>query len=384
MAQEAPQAQPQWQVPAPLPARVRPPRRPPTGRTLVRDDIGFLEPIRAGTEDFVAQRQARVDLDEARAHLQYLNAHRPPPAPRVARALPAKQNMGDLYNAVATGQQDIRLIKDAQSRAGAENYIVKHGLQDHLYVDDRDIDGDAVPDIIVRTRAGDQPYIVKGYTTEKSSYPFRNLYYTQYPTAEDRRGHSFRDFVDERYVAGYRPDGQERAYNPIGLQFDEVVTARGYKSSKPKPTLTYAQAFKRFIMKPVMKNLKKAYKEALGTPIVISPEQATRAEASVRTNLILVPAMKNVYGDQVMQVQDPTEWQKLSQRKQVREVCQALTGELIRQRVENANELVSGVMQTLQGFGVNLGAHPDNAVVTTVMELEADPEFTDGRILPPA
>jgi hypothetical protein len=377
------QAQPQWQVPPPLPARVRAPRRAPTGRTLVRDDLGMLDPIRAGTEDFVRQRQAHADLDEARAHLQYLDAHRPPAPPRRARALPAKQNMTDIYNTVALGQQDIRLIKEAQSRVGAENYITKHGLQDHLYVDDRDIDGDLVPDIVVKTRAGDQPYIVKGYTTEKSSYPFRNQYYSQYPTAQERRGHPFRDFVDERYVTGYSPDGQRRVYDPIGLQFDEVVTARGYKSSKPKATLTYAQAFKRFIMKPVMKNLKKAYKEELGTPIVISPTQATQTEASVRTNLILVPAMKRVYGDQVMEVDNQVEWQKLSQRKQVRQVCQALTGELIRQRLQNVNELVSGVMETLQGFGVNLGAHPDNAVVTTTLLLEADPTFTDAGLLPP-
>jgi hypothetical protein len=280
--------------------------------------------------------------------------------------------MDQIYDAVVLGKRDIRLVKDAQSKVGAENYIIKHGLQDQLYVDDRDIDGDGIPDIVVKTRAGDLPYIVIGYTTEDSTYPYRNVYYTAYPTAEERRGHSMRDFIEDEMVTGYAPNGQGRVFSDQTLAYEHNVTGAGYKSLKPKNKLTYSQAFKKFIMKPVMAVIKQCYKE-LETPLSIPADVAVRVESTIKNNLIVAPVMQKVYGDEVMQVNDPTEWQKLTQRKQVRDLCAGLAGELIQQRINLAGDFVHGILDALDAFGVRVPQKEENApmIIGTLLQDES-------------
>jgi hypothetical protein len=145
---------------------------------------------------------------------------------------------------------------------GAENWIRRAGLQDKLFVDDTDVDGDDYPDIVVRERAYPHaPYIVKGYTTTSSNYPLRSDYYNVYPTASSRKGHSFREFVDDHFIESYGDHGLTRAYKPKILAHAEKMKKAGYDIRLPSKVLSIPQAFKIFIMKPIMTEIKAVAKE---------------------------------------------------------------------------------------------------------------------------
>jgi hypothetical protein len=380
MADQAQQQTPKWEVPPPLPARERGPRREPAGRGYLLPNIGTLEPVRARVLNRLGQLDAPVlSLDEAKTHLQFLNTNQRVPEQRQPRALPSKTYMDDLYKVVQDGKRDIKLIKDAQSKQGANEFILKHGLQDQLYVDDRDIDGDTIPDIIVRSRADNSPYIVKGYTTEQSSYPHRYKYFTEYPTAEERKGNPMRDYLEDYAVQGYSFDGQARQFDPEFASLNQKILSRGYKSLAPKPKLSPVQAFKRFIMKPVMTVIKKFYKFEAKDPLQIPADVAVKVEAILRNNLITAPVMVRVYGADVLQVQDPKDWHKLSQRKEVKQGVSGMMGEFIQQRILFAGDFVKGILDQLEILGVRV-PNKDKSVPLITQFLQQDEDFNAPKL----
>jgi hypothetical protein len=105
--------------------------------------------------------------------------------------------MDELTNLVLANKRDIKLIRDAQSKQGAQKWIDDRNYGDFLEVKDDDVDGDGVPDIMVVDKQSRKPHIVKGYTTRDSKAPYRALYYTQYPTRASRKDHNMREFLDD-------------------------------------------------------------------------------------------------------------------------------------------------------------------------------------------
>jgi hypothetical protein len=343
----------QHRPPAELAPWERQERSAPQGRTYVVENMGSLQPMREIALARMGEVGASaVDLGESLEHLRYLAANKPPKGPPKPRPLPAKIGMEGIWDTVALQKRDIKLIKDAQSKVGAENWIRKHGLMDKLYVDDRDFDGDNIPDIIVRNRANHEPYIVKGYTTEQSSYPNRFSYFSQYPTAADRKGHPMSDYHEDAFVDSYRWDGQERKLKPEAVERDKLAVSVGYKQARPPIKLTPVQAFKKFIMHPVMNTVKGWFK-AHGTPLQLAKEIPAKIESAIRTNLIIAPVMVRVYGDRIFDVvQDPHEWHKLTQRKEVRDSIAALTGEIVENRQTFTRAFLETVLQVMLQVGV--------------------------------
>jgi hypothetical protein len=340
-------------------------RGKPQGRSLIVDhSTGPIAAMRDKAWDRLTQENlAAIDLGEAREHLKYLQETKPPKRDRPPRRLPPKTKMDELFDVVALGKRDIKVIKDAQSATGAANWIMKHRLGDSLYVDARDYDGDGVPDIIVRKTADHKPYIVKGYTTDESSYPMRNGYYTVYPTADQRKGHPMRESNEDAFVSHYTADGQHRVMNEVAVAADKRAVAAGYKQSRPRIQLTPVAAFKKFIMQPILKAIKAAYK-AFNVPLTMKSFQPTQAEVGIRNNLIIGPIMKKIYGDDVLKVTDGHEWHKLTQRKQIRDAVAEFTGLFVQSRQGFEDELIAAVLQALNLTGVKFPSQP---TLNTVM-----------------
>jgi hypothetical protein len=343
--------------PEPLPKRERKPRGTPinVGQSYL-PDIGYLNELRGKVNGLLQSQNApRLNLQEQIAEINYRRDNPTPKAPPRQRRLPEKntQALQSLFNVVADLKQDVRLIKDAQSKAGAEDWIQRNGLEDHLFVDDRDIDGDNVPDIIVRRRAANPqdrtPYIIKGYTTDPSKYPLKNKYYSQYPLAADRVGHSYQDFLDYELVQGYGDHGYTRNIKPEYQKVIEDSRAKGYGIRQPRKNLTNNQVFKHFIMKPLMN----VYREVLKTEFPNAKNTGLdglvvrNLEAAIRDNLVTVPVMVKVYGEEILNT-DKENWRKLSQRKEVKEGCKFVLQELVSRK--NTNEVITPLVEALIDF----------------------------------
>jgi hypothetical protein len=364
-------------------------RGAPQGRSLiVNNQTGPIASMRDKAWDRLGQENlATIDLGEAREHLRYLQETKPPARERPPRRLPVKTKMDELFDIVAMGKRDIKHVKEAQSAVGAANWIKKHRLGESLYVDARDYDGDGVPDIIVRKTSDHKPYIVKGYTTDDSTYPLRQAYYTTFPTSDDRKGHPIREYQEDTFVTHYTPDGLHRILDPDMVAYDKKIVAAGYKQSRPRPQLTAVAAFKRFIMQPIMKAIKGAYK-AMNAPLEMKSTMPTQAEVGIRNNLIIGPIMKKIYGDEVLNVTDGHEWHKLTQRKQIRDAVAEFTGLFVLTRASVEDDLITAIVQALQLAGVKFPASPAwNAVlnepnVGIKAQLHANKYWGDQRFHP--
>jgi hypothetical protein len=301
------------------------------------EDLGPLNDLRERVANELVSGHVNIDkldLGGVLGDIAYRRENPLPHAPPRQRKLPEKNDnaLQNLFNVVAGLRQDVRLIKDAQSKAGAEDWIVRNGLEHQLYVDDKDIDGDNIPDIIVRNRTTKKPYIVKGYTTEQSNYPMRHLYHSKYPTAEKRKGHPMRDFIDDEAVDEFDDGGFVRNYTANYKKYAEDAVKAGYKFRLPSKKLTNNQAFKYFIMKPLTKAFKTAA-DLDGTKVTLDAQLMRRMESYFRDNVITVPIMRMVYGDGIFEI-DRKEWNKLAQRKAVKEGCKAMIKQVIEHRLE--------------------------------------------------
>ena len=236
--------------------------------------------------------------------------------------------MDELTKIILNLNQDVKQIKDAQSFEGAKKWVEKHG-PDLYEVNDEDINGDSIPDIIVRNKKTNQNVIVNGYTTDDSTYPYRYSYYTQYPTAEARKaarddGITYREHIKAMYNPQYDQwgmklqrgaNGEPLYANQEGLKFEATMKNAGYnKIIKPKDKTPY-QAFVAGVVKPIYDVIKRINQmQNLAT----NPQLLTKVAAIMWNQTILLPAMHYVYGAAIQQVDDK-EWKKLRNKKQVKE-----------------------------------------------------------------
>jgi hypothetical protein len=314
-------------LPPVLPARERKPREKLANvAQYFQPDLGErLNAIRNQLYSDANINLPKRNLGEAVSYIQaadQFRAQNRAARPQAIRKLPPKTGMDELFKLVQDLHRDIKLVKDAQSKAGAEDWIVRNGLQDSLYVDDADIDGDHVPDIIVRDRATRKPYIVKGYTTGDSNYPIRNLYYSRYPLAKDRKDTSMQEFIHDSM---YEDKGVNRTTKDGVEEALKVIKQAGYKV--PKTTkLSVAQAFKNTLMKPIMQAIK-AYAKDTNVMLKLTGPFVTKLESYLRFNMITLPVLRALYGDEIMQ-QDQETINRLSAAKEVKDACRNLADDL--------------------------------------------------------
>jgi hypothetical protein len=312
--------------------------------------------------DRLAHLQApQVSLEQARQHLAALQQYKQtvPPAPPRQRVLLERPGVADLYGIVQDLKQDIQFIKDAQSRPGAERWIRNKKLTDHLHVTDDDIDGDGVPDIIVRKRSDNSPYIVKGYTTKPSEYPMRHFYFNQYPTARDRKGHPMRDWYESAETASYTDKGFTRVLRPDFLDIAKRTNAVGYNTKVPKPKLSVVQVFKRFLFKPAMRAVKGIIKQFNNQVddknqvlhFNLPAQTARQIETTIRTTLITVPVMQKLYGEEVMELSDD-EFQKLTMRREAKDGFKDHLSFFNENRIDLIPQLIDYLLELLIVFGV--------------------------------
>jgi hypothetical protein len=341
----------------PLPAiyepRERRPRKSPEqAMKLFSANIGFLNETRDDVTKFGYDTLEKRNLNNAVENINRISKWRAdnPTAkmPALPRELPVRTGIDELYKIIQTMHNDIKFIKDAQSKVGAIDWIRRNGYQDSLYVDEKDIDNDGIPDIIIKKRSDRSPYIVKGYTTTQSDYPYRYQYYTKYPLAEDRKGHSYRDYLNDRIVSKINKD-MTRTYNTEEEEFIKKERAVGYKMYAPPKKIGVATAFNTLIIKPVI-DVIKANAKRRNIPLILDGTTVRQIEAYIRANVISIPVLKVVYGDDIMQ-QNQEIVNKLLMKRDIQDACREIVSELLAHREDIAQNMIKAVTDILISIG---------------------------------
>jgi hypothetical protein len=334
----------------------------------VRDVVG-----QAAGSKLVKQDLESV-LEQLRKPKKVKVDNRPPRS----REFVPKIGMNDLLKVVLDLKQDVKLIKETQSKAGAETWIRNSGLQDYLYVEDEDLDNDGIPDVVVRDYQTQQPYIVKGFTTTKSNYPLRYGYYTRYPTVAGRKEVPFAQFVDDAFVENYGDGGLSREFNKEGDEGVDALNKMGYGIKMPSKTISVTQAFKRFIIKPVVKAIKDTAKE-YNLNIPLSAAAVRQLENTYKFNLIVFPVLANLYGEGILD--DQRALNDVWQTKEAKEGYKVYMREFILNRENFIDELATTMLNFLT---VNMKIDPElaNSFMPAVVERILDSPIFYSKKLP--
>lgn len=273
-----------------------------------------------------ANNVERKDLNKALSDMQrykeFYNEHPLPKPPKKEKY--GVHGMNQLADIVLNMKRDIKQIKNAQSLAGAKQWVEDHG-EDRYEAQETDINGDNIPDIVVQRKnekgelIPNDYVIVNGYTTADSTFPYRRAYYTEYPTKEARKeakelGLDYRGFINSMYNPQYDEYGMkiQGFANQQGKEFARQAKAAGYKVIMPHNRSPY-QAFTAQIIKPIYD----VFKTGLNDPR-LSGTAFSKIASFIWNQAILAPAMSHVYGSEVFDVEDE-QWKKLRNKKPVKE-----------------------------------------------------------------
>lgn len=238
------------------------------------------------------------------------------------RAGKPKIGMTELANLVVNMKRDIKKISDAQSFQGAQRVARKLGKGYTAH--DEDINNDGIPDAVIRDKLG-RPVVVDGYTTTKSSYPYRYAYFTDYPTAEQRRDVPYSEYLRNLNGAKY-----EDPQNPLKLtssttpELFQRAAANGYAKKVAKDRTVY-NVFTSDIIKPIFDQVQEE--------LNIKMNKALISVAAFCWNvLVLYPVMKMVYGEQIIELlnqiksgtagaSEKKKWNRLKAKKAVKDLA---------------------------------------------------------------
>lgn len=269
-----------------------------------------------------AKRNLAADRSKIQQLSDYYKQNPLPFAKKQPKQKIGKKGMDELTKIVLEMKQDIKQIRDAQSFEGAQEWVAKHG-PDLYTVSNDDVDNDGIPDVIVKNKDGNN-VIVNGYTTGKSTWPYRYAYYTEYPNEKARKearelGTTFRSFITDMYNPQYDEWGLKlQSENPFANQNGEAFEAKiknaGYKKIIRPHNRTQYQAFVANIVKPIY-DVVKYINEMLN--VKTEPTLLSKVASDVWNQTILIPAMIYVYGTELENVTD-SEWKKLRNRKEVK------------------------------------------------------------------
>ena len=117
-----------------------------------------------------------------------------------------------------------------------------------------DIDGDAVHEFVVRRNNADGPMVaVNGYTTKKSDWLARDKFYSSYPSREQRKGKTVRQFMqDEVWKPTYNANYMDVDSYDIEADDERYFGNKRYSSYKPAAKSPY-RALGEHIVFPAIK-----------------------------------------------------------------------------------------------------------------------------------
>lgn len=276
-----------------------------------------------------ANNHPRKNLDESLNNMHefqrvmsQLNIPKQPKKVKVGQ-----KGMNDLIKVVAGLKQDIKRINDAQSVKSAQDWIKRNKYTGVLEATHKDVDGDELPEVVVQTIDG-TPVIVNGYTTAPSLFPYRRMYYTDYPTPKARskaRANGIRgprDIINNKYNVQYDQYGREIVgwNKELAKGIEKHVTDSGYtRLIKPHNRTTY-QAFVARVITPIYKAMQYCLdRKRLGFSL-------TTIASAIWNNFALIPAMQHVYGEEVTDPNKITdkEWKILRSKKVVKRAIEAI------------------------------------------------------------
>ena len=171
-----------------------------------------------------------------------------------------KVGMNELANIVLDLKRDFKKVSKALTKEGADNIVAKHNAKSNNQwsVDDADVNGDNIPDIIIKNQQGN-PIVVNGWTTKKSDYPLRYLYANDKdkPINENTgRPISYSSYKKGLYGANYSDDSHgihQAGYlmgDPHDIFEDTDWNVNGYAVQRTKPRkLSAYNRFQKFILK---------------------------------------------------------------------------------------------------------------------------------------
>ena len=295
------------------------PKRPVIPELI--ENVSGLNQLRDKTYAALAENEfKKKDLSKAINDMSFFREHMASIRPKKAK----KQKYGtvgmdDLVKIVATLKQDVKQIKDAQSVQSANEWIERHKLSDIYEATGRDLDHDNIPEVVVQTKVGKKPVIVNGYTTVPSLFPYRNAYYTTYPSYEGRveahkQGINLRSYIDDIYNPEYDESGRKvtRYTGKEWKEWEADLKRAGIKESqliKPKGRSTY-QSFVSRCISPIYQAIK--YLNGVKPPFSL-----TDMASVIWNQFILIPAMVYVYGSGIRSVSDE-QWKNLRGKKDVK------------------------------------------------------------------
>ena len=130
-----------------------------------------------------------------------------------------RNGMDALKAIVLDIKRDIKRVSKAMSLEGAQDIANKHNAKypndqsKHWRAENRDINGDNIPDITIRNANNDLLF-VNGYTTKKSDWPIRYEWYKEFPTSDARKAArqehpTMSSFARSKFNVGYVGDQEE-------------------------------------------------------------------------------------------------------------------------------------------------------------------------------
>lgn len=168
----------------------------------------------------------------------------------------SKIGMNDLMHIILDLQRDVKRVSNAISPQGAQKMVDKHNAENPSSpwtLHTNDINGDNIPDIIIRNKRG-EPMYVNGYTTKKSNYPLVYNYYKEHPTRESRKKYPLSQYKNDIMNVQYVNEGnaelwgnlKEKWKRPKQFVNDEGLdyNMSGYSLRVPKRLSSYQRFVK--------------------------------------------------------------------------------------------------------------------------------------------
>ena len=134
----------------------------------------------------------------------------------------------------------IKRVKGVNTKEGAEKWIRNKGLDKRGYkVSAKDIDGDGISDILIKTANG-QLAVVNGYTVKPSDFAYRQ-FFDSIPPKERHDAKNYKELLNQIYALEYGPDGVPvfRGIKPDEIPLNQNLMKRGIKPYVPRKRSPY-------------------------------------------------------------------------------------------------------------------------------------------------